>query len=59
VNNELKRILMEVFMAKFMIYSKAFFEGKRKTKNNPIYSASGQDMNLEVSEYRRVLTICA
>lgn len=50
---------MEVFMAKFMIYSKAFFEGKRKTKNNPIYLASGQNMNLEVSEYRRVLTIYA
>lgn len=59
MNNELKRMWMEVFMAKFMIYSKAFFERKRKTKNNPIYSASGQDVNLEVSEYRRVLTIYA
>jgi len=48
---------MEVFMAKFMIHSKAFFEGKRKAKHNPIYSASGNDMNLGVSEYRRVLTI--
>jgi len=50
---------MEVFMAKFVIYSKAFYEGKRKTKNNPIYMTSGQDVNLEVSEYRRVLIIYA
>ena len=33
-------MLMEVFMAKFMICSKA----------NTIYSTSGQDMNLDVSE---------
>lgn len=44
---------MEVVMAN----SKAFLEGKMKTKNNPICSASDQEMNLEVSENKRVLTI--
>ena len=48
-------------MAKFKIYSEAFREGKRKKYiyiyNNLICLASGQNMNLEVSEYKRVLTI--